>query len=49
MKMLDVVVEKTTFLIVAVFVRDASKFCQYVTDMAESQMLNVRKIIDFNL
>lgn len=25
MKMLDVVVEKTTFLIVAVFVRDATK------------------------
>lgn len=49
MKMLDVVVEKTTFLIVAVFVRDASKLCQFVTDMAESQMLNVRKIIDFNL
>lgn len=47
--MLDVVVEKTTFLIVAVFVRDASKLCQFVTDMAESQMLNVRKIIDLKL
>lgn len=49
MKMLDVVVEKTTFLIVAVFVRDASKLCQFVTDMAESQMLNIRKIIDLKL
>lgn len=47
--MLDVVVEKTTFLIVAVFVKDASKLCQFVTDMAESQMLNVRKIIDLKL
>lgn len=47
--MLDVVVEKTTFLIVAVFVRDASKLCQFVTDMAESQMLNIRKIIDLKL
>lgn len=30
-------------MIVAVFVRDASKLFQFVTDMAESQMLNVRK------
>lgn len=36
-------------MIGAVFVRDASKLCQFVIDIAESQMLNVRKIIDFNL
>lgn len=34
-------------MIGAVFVRDASKVCQFVTDIAKSQMLNVRKIIDF--
>lgn len=36
-------------MIGAVFVRDASKLCQFVTDMAESQMLNIRKLIDLKL